>query len=941
MSVVSRAVLTLLLLAVYLQAGTVVNHTLSNVTAPVAMLYLGSWIFRLWDHPILERLRGRLSPTLVKKLSRVFCPEFSWRKIPAQQCREEYRNLLEHRVGCKFMIVTIKVTDKKKRGLDAVQAMLSKERVANGYLAGAYYHSGEYVAIVTEKSMDQNEFWSKLGIKFRPKSEAKLAQLGKRLKRMLSHHRTMVFGLSTLIAQDSQGETWEFRLHTGVYKLRVIRDKSLVSLADGEGFISTVLASATAGASLKKSKRLSMTGLFPFGGVKHHFIVEDSTVLGEYDMLVLDPKEEVYCEPHMAFLGILESCHGREHGVLNLQQILNFGMTARHQGHRFVSKIAIDWLNQLRSEFREPEFLAKQLAKLNADENPRTESLKGLLRSLSDPKLGFDVLQHPALYKSLVGTMLGRVLSLPQLRIPSNGHTVGRYVSFDYSVVMESKYHPAFALLKQGECYVSGLQFPEGQTSMPVAITRDPSGDGMEFQLMTAVTSPELEEAFGKNGISIVINNYDLSSVLLLLGGADQDDCLTVYHSDYAVSFFQSVAAKLQKQIERTAAPQPPAQSETAKSVIPLEMTPMTAYQLAHKFHGTEGIGQVVNPLMVFNYLQSIGPWLKNMGHTLYLASKHMSWIAPKLSDVIDGNNKTGESVYGLSTSMERWQSDVSHVPSTLLDRLGGTDWVRERAKNGNPVRVLNSTPLEIVRKEIAQAIEEARADLRLEGKPAEGIPYVMKYDSPHKSYYGIAAKMHSIYRDVLDRRANEILDNIQIDLPTELQITHLTMAYVSLWSLVLAGRPDLANRPLETLMEHVNYLDELEGAAKSVAYQDAANAAVSYLNGYIWKDSGEAITDDQKIEVALVYYQIVHGKWMKSGKRFSDALLWSDGLADLTVKAIQKAYHSAYPPIPTPDPREEQEDYLIWCHDAGQVPSPEGFARFKASFPYGWEIGN
>jgi hypothetical protein len=873
------------------------------------MLFVSMWIYKLLDHPMLRWIANRVSPSTLRLLRFAFPPSHGWVKQPTQGTKEEYRNLLEQRIGCKFQILTVQVNDQDKTGLATVQAMLEQSTLKGWHLAGAYYHCGEYVCILTEQPTNQESFWTSLGIRFSIKNEAKLAQLGKRLKRVLAHHRHMVFGLSTLIQSDSYGDTWEFRSGYGMYTVRVIKEKSFTTIADGEGFISPALAALASGVErLPIGARLSMTGVFPFGGIKHHFITSTKDTLGNYDMVVLDPKAEIYCDPEYAFLGTLELCHGRDQANLNIQQVLNFGMTAKHEGQRFVSKVAIDWMNQLRAEARQPGFLQKQLEKLNQSENPRLNSLKGTLAELSDPKLGFDLVGHPTLYKSLISTMLGQLVQVGKMRIPSAGHAMGRYVSFDYSSVVHGKYYPALSHLQPGECFISGLEFPEGVTSRKVAITRDPSGDGTEYVILTAVTSPELVEAFGNKGITIVINNHDLIPTLALLGGADQDDCLTVYYSDYAVSFFETVVSKLAASIDHVAAPAgEPVGS--AMAPIPLVMTPETAYLLAIKMHGLEGIGQVVNPLMAFNYMRSIEPWLRKQGHKIHLASGYMNWIAPKLSDVIDGSSKTGDRVFGLANSLSGFSEDISHMSSSLVARMGGEGWLYSRRKSKNQVCVLKDTPLELAQSDIQAMIEETKKDLQVQKGFRHGLAYVMTYvPADAKKCYGIAAKMHTAFTQTLDKAADTLLDKLG-------------------WAELAALR---SNREAAA---------EVRSAANAVAYGIATKMAFDIL-------SQSDLTEDQKSDVVMVYYQIVHGKWMKNGKQFSDSLLWGKELTSYTIRGIKRAYEASLvtPPVPPPAPapaqeeensedgyseRERREDYLLFCQRNSIQPSNEGFARF------------
>lgn len=842
------------LLTVYLYAGE--ESALSTPTQTTSMLFVGLWIFKGWAHKLLELVSG--PEPLLKELKQRLGKVFQFRFFQSNGFKEEYRNLLESRLGQPFQIVVIETNDPGRNGLATTKAVIERKEFRDGWrLAGAYYREGKVTCFLTKGPLEKGDLWSQLGIKFRAKCQEDLAKIGKRLSRMLSHHTNMVFGVATKV----DGGTYLFKTGKSIYRVRVMEDPAF----DGLSLCSSRLAREVVGHPVRLGFRFASTGLMPFGGIKDHVVVASEDELGDSDFLVYGAKKEIFCDPEDSFLGCLEESHGKKSVRIDIQQTLNFGFTAKlANGARIITHIANEWVSELLEEFRQPGFLQKQIEKLSSAEEPDStleanevhtpnsqKRFREVLARLSRPELGFDIMQAPSLYKSLVNTLIGKVFDLQGLRVPSGRHAIGRYLTVDYSSLVAGVQVESLRLLREGECFIPGLVFPDGVTEMKVALTRQPSGGPMEHFVLYAVTSPELEKQFSGARDSIIVSRDQIREICDTLGGADQDDRLTVYISKEMVDVFERYVSVLDRDYPVIDAPP---QEGLCGKPLPLELTPETAYGLAVRMFGMTSIGETVNVLMPFNYLWSIRGWLERQG-TPFSSSTEIAWVARHLDWVVDGANKTGVQVTGLKKALELFTRTTTHVPSALLCRLGGTNFLRARLLAGNPVKVLHSSPLEGAIAEMHQLVEGVRAELKLSGEPKTPLDYVIGWRfRGYEAAMKVASQLHDTYKRCMKNR-----------------VSHYRELFL-----------EALNEPLSESSWTL-----LTAALQRAAFRDAAKEAAESLSKY---------NDLQKAKVMAAYYALVY-RVGKSGRQMTDALLWSDELQGHTTKAIELAYQESAAP--------------------------------------------
>ena len=478
-------------------------------------------------------------------------------------------------------------------------------------------------------------FYSAAGLKSKVDGSAQqFNRQAKYVKRLMSHHNEGMFfgqtvrheGTISRVQMHADGEFIQIK----TLPCQVGRDGHLLN--DGMALITvSALEMATRtvvdglvqpGIQAKPGDGFSFTALYTQADKGHMVVVSDIAPDGEVwdaDMYLFGNRKFLAAVNDHFIFGLLNKLKIRQQLYTDLQSVINYKLTD------FIYPWALkqdqNYRTQLETGANQGSYenMVNQSSGLGLEEDPflPTQIIR-MGRQINMPLMPHLV---PRAFKREAAKLSRKYEQMAllsnrdgiRIEVPEDQGTA-LYAMVDISAFDHKGFvHEDRGVLASGACYVDGR---EGKCFTH----RQPNGQG-EFKGMS-MENPLFYIGF-ENSPFIFISAASIGEALMILGGGDQDDSLIVYFGSEMVSHFETLTQKVMPQEEKKPAVSPFNRFGSLGSFT----TTCFISMLKKKHQETATLGAVINRLMLWAYLKSIG----RLGNVYDL-----SLLNDRLEEVID-----------------------------------------------------------------------------------------------------------------------------------------------------------------------------------------------------------------------------------------------------------------------------------------------------------------
>lgn len=657
--------------------------------------------------------------------------------------------------------------------------------------SGGYVRDNGMILVLLPKKVDNHTFREILGLRIELSNWKDGFKVGKYLKRLYSNHRVYLQGT---VITHTPGDVVLVKLDNGhtIMVRYITLEGDDEKLVDGMNLVSTHLGRALPESvknimpfKLEHGTGLRVTALSPKGFSKGHAIVLDGL---KFDLVFFNSKKLLYGD---RFTFAMDELHP---GNLftDAQSVINFQLYNGPFMTKWAIKFMRNVIDAVRSEERLKEMLSFYNIEFHKDEDGEyfdKEKDWALLRAL---RADVSITTKPALLRKVWHLFVTKVMnceygdresaSRPRaVRIPIDSDDGGaRYIMVDPMIFDEFGMPSQPGILRGNTVYCPKHV---GQ----VVFHRQPNAHRNEHHVADSVQPKELANM--DNGSFMWMSRDVISSVLLKLGGGDQDDRV-VYHTDPdVVHHFKSLPPYPVVEVEK---------KQVVKSLknrfsdvlkppkYDLESLVMMFTQQAQQ---RVNIGQVVNPIMVDTLISDSMPMIIEQLSKLIRLNPHdtkrvaaldtmkkydgysLSPMASDLESIIDAVKRDGSDVTRYVKSIRDFWGWLAVIPESMIRRLP-----QSQKLNFDPVPV--QTQLDLVLNDIQKARMELEDVITaLSWELCEEVPLAVLTYPFRERGRSLALAIRTEYNHVRDVRMKNAItteDRIKAFLDTDEIVTNM-----------------------------------------------------------------------------------------------------------------------------------------------------------------------